>query len=47
MTELQELEARRQAQQEAKANKVAKEYTEDEKNQRKERVAKAKDDCRS
>jgi len=43
MTELQALEAQRAAQQEAKANKVSKEYSEEEKAKRKERVAKAKD----
>jgi hypothetical protein len=43
MTELQETEARRRAAEEARANKVAKEYTDEEKTARKERVAKAKD----
>jgi hypothetical protein len=43
MTELQETEARRRAAEEARANKVAKEYTDEEKAARKERVAKAKD----
>lgn len=43
MTELQALEAQRAAQQEAKANKVTREFSEEEKTLRKERVAKAKD----
>ena len=43
LTPLQETEARRLAQQEAKANKVPGKYSEEEKATRKERVAKAKD----
>ena len=40
---LQELEARRRAAAAARANKVTREYSEQEKTARKERVAKAKD----
>ena len=43
LTPLQEAEARRLAAQEAKANKVQREFSEEEKALRKERVAKAKD----
>ena len=43
MTELQQLEAQRVAREEARANKATKEYSEEEKAKRKERVAKAKD----
>jgi hypothetical protein len=43
LTPLQESEARRRADEEARANKVAKEYSDEEKAARKERVAKAKD----
>lgn len=43
LTPLQESEARRIAQEEARANKVTKTYSEEEKATRKERVAKAKD----
>ena len=43
LTPLQETEARRLAEQEARANKVAKTYSDEEKATRKERVAKAKD----
>ncbi len=43
LTELQELEARRRAEAEARANKGSKVYSEEEKTLRKERVAKAKD----
>jgi hypothetical protein len=43
LTPLQALEAERIAREQAKANKVAKAYSEEEKTQRKERVAKAKD----
>lgn len=43
LTPLQETEARRRAEQEARANKVARSYSDDEKATRKERVAKAKD----
>ena len=43
LTPLQAMEAERLARSEARANKVAKVYSEEEKTQRKERVAKAKD----
>ena len=43
LTPLQETEARRLAAEEARANKVAKVYSDEEKALRKERVAKAKD----
>jgi hypothetical protein len=43
LTPLQALEAERIAREQARANKVAKVYSEEEKTQRKERVAKAKD----
>jgi hypothetical protein len=43
LTPLQESEARRLAQKDARANKVAKVYSDEEKALRKERVAKAKD----
>jgi hypothetical protein len=43
LTPLQALEAERLARAEARANKVAKVYSEEEKTARKERVAKAKD----
>jgi hypothetical protein len=43
LTPLQETEARRRAAEEARANKVAKEYSDEEKTVRKERVARAKD----
>jgi len=43
LTPLQETEARRLAEQQARANKVAKTYSDEEKATRKERVAKAKD----
>ena len=43
LTPLQETEARRIAEQEARANKVPKTYSDEEKAARKERVAKAKD----
>ncbi|TVR24119.1 MAG: hypothetical protein EA389_11260 [Ilumatobacter sp.] len=43
LTPLQETEARRLAAEEARANKVPKVYSEEEKALRKERVAKAKD----
>lgn len=43
LTPLQETEARRRAEQEARENKVARKYSEEEKTTRKERVAKAKD----
>lgn len=43
LTPLQEMEAKRLAQQEAKANRVSKVYTDEEKAKRKERVGKAKD----
>ncbi len=43
LTPLQESEARRLAEQAARANKVTRVYSEDEKAVRKERVAKAKD----
>jgi hypothetical protein len=43
LTPLQETEAKRLAAAEAKANRVSKAYTDEEKTQRKERVEKAKD----
>lgn len=43
LTPLQESEARRLAEQEARTNKVQKTYSDEEKTMRKERVAKAKD----
>jgi uncharacterized protein (DUF2236 family) len=43
LTPLQESEARRLAEQQARANKVQKVYSDEEKAARKERVAKAKD----
>lgn len=43
LTPLQEMEARRIAEQEARANKVPRTYSDEEKALRKERVAKAKD----
>ncbi len=43
LTPLQESEARRKAAEEARKNKVARVYSDDEKAARKERVAKAKD----
>jgi uncharacterized protein (DUF2236 family) len=43
LTPLQESEARRIAAEEARKNKVARVYSDEEKNTRKERVAKAKD----
>ena len=43
LTPLQESEARRLAEQNARANKVTKSYSDEEKTTRKERVAKAKD----
>ena len=43
LTPLQESEARRIAQEEARANKVSRTYSDEEKATRKERVAKAKD----
>lgn len=43
LTPLQESEARRIAAEEARKNKVARNYSDDEKTARKERVAKAKD----
>lgn len=43
LTPLQEMEAKRLAAADAKANKVAKSYSDEEKAQRKERVEKAKD----
>ena len=43
LTPLQETEARRLAEQQARANKVPKTYSDEEKAARKERVAKAKD----
>ncbi len=43
LTPLQEAEARRKAQVESRANKVPKMYSEAEKTQRKDRVAKVKD----
>ncbi len=43
LTPLQESEARRKAAEEARKNKVVREYSDEEKAARKERVAKAKD----
>ena len=43
LTPLQESEARRKATEEARKNKVVREYSDEEKAARKERVAKAKD----
>jgi hypothetical protein len=43
LTPLQALEAQRLADQQARANKVSREYSDEEKAARKERVAKAKD----
>lgn len=43
LTPLQETEARRRAEQEARANKVTRTFSDEEKATRKERVAKAKD----